>query len=54
MYLHIEFSDGSNPKLYIGRSEMEIRKELQKWQRHYTLEIVKLTEGGINVKATEK
>lgn len=35
MFLHITFSDGSNPYLMYGTIK-EINKEVKKWKRNYT------------------
>ena len=35
MFLHITFSDGSNPYLMYG-TIAEINKEVKKWKRNYT------------------
>ena len=61
MYLHIEFTNGSNPYLKYG-TEDELLKEIKKWEKEWNL--VKETVAGfvngkpgiigIQVRATEK
>lgn len=52
-YLHIEFTDGSNPFLKFTNSREEIDKEIKKWERNYKIEIKRDLGNKVFVTATE-
>lgn len=52
-YLHIEFTDGSNPFLKFTNSREEIDKEIKKWERNYKIEIKRDLGNKVFVTAAE-
>ena len=49
-YIHLSFSDGSNPFVFYG-SALECMKELRRWEKHFSIKFqkqhyYKLTERG--------
>lgn len=53
MYLHITFTNGSNPYVAYG-DESKIKKELKKWKRNYDLYIDKTPSGDYLATAYDK
>lgn len=39
-YIHLSFSDGSNPWIFYGNA-LECMKQLERWKRHYNVEFQK-------------
>lgn len=56
MFIHITFTNGSNPFLKYCKNEEEIRKEIKRWQKNYSLKKITVVEksGGYFFKADEK
>lgn len=50
-YLHIEFTNGSNPWVSYG-DKRKLTNELKRWSRNYVLDLVTDPEGNVNAKAT--
>lgn len=53
MFLHINFSNGSNPYVCYG-DKNKIKLEIRKWKRVYELRNIKTDMDGIFVEAKEK
>lgn len=53
MFLHINFSNGSNPYVYYGNKD-KIKLEIRKWKQNYELSNIKTDMRGIYVEAKEK
>lgn len=50
MYLHITFTDGSNPYVKFAKSKKDIAKDLRSWKRHYiVMDKYKTADGNIMV-----
>ena len=54
MYLHILFSDKSNPWVHTNIDEKTKEKDLKHWGKHYTLRLLEENELGVTYKATKK
>lgn len=58
MYLHIRFSDGSNPYIFYGKNHNatyeELIAELQKWHENYLMYRERETEDGLFMVAIPK
>ena len=47
MYMHIAFSDGSNPKLYIGlKDRHEMNRKIKPWRKNFEVKRIKTTKDG--------
>lgn len=53
MFLHINFSNGSNPYVYYGNKD-KIKLEIRKWKQNYELSNIRTDTHGIYVEAKEK
>ena len=53
MFLHINFTNGSNPYVYYGNKD-KIKLEIRKWKQVYELSNIKTDMNGIYVEAKEK
>lgn len=53
MFLHIDFSNGSNPYVCYGDKD-KIKLEIRKWKQVYELSNIKTDMHGIYVEAKEK
>lgn len=53
MFLHINFTNGSNPYVYYGNKD-KIKLEIRKWKQNYELSNIKTDTHGIYVEAKEK
>lgn len=53
MFLHIDFSNGSNPYVCYG-DKNKIKLEIRKWKQVYELSNIKTDMHGIYVEAKEK
>lgn len=53
MFLHINFSNGSNPYVCYGDKD-KIKLEIRKWKQVYELSNIKTDMNGIYVEAKEK
>lgn len=53
MFLHINFSNGSNPYVCYGDKD-KIKLEIRKWKQVYELSNIKTDMHGIYVEAKEK
>lgn len=46
MFLHISFSDGSNPTLYSNIDQHEMNMKIKLWRKNYTMKRQKTTKAG--------
>lgn len=53
-YLHIEFTDGSNPYLKYTKNRNEIDREIKKWSKEFTISIDEDTGNKVSAIATPK
>ena len=53
MFLHIDFTNGSNPYVYYGNKD-KIKLEIRKWKQNYELSNIRTDTHGIYVEAKEK
>lgn len=53
-YLHIEFTDGSNPYIKFVDNKKELDAEIKKWSKEFNIETVKDIGSKLFVKATPK
>lgn len=53
MFLHIDFTNGSNPYVYYGNKD-KIKLEIRKWKQNYELNNIKTDMHGIYAEAKEK
>lgn len=53
MFLHINFSNGSNPYVCYGDKD-KIKLEIRRWKQNYELSNIKTDMHGIYVEAKEK
>lgn len=53
-YLHIEFTDGSNPYIKFVDNKKELDAEIKKWSKEFNIETVKDMGSKLFVKATPK
>lgn len=51
-FLHLSFSDGSNPFFYRG-TKADMSKEIKKWEKNFTITVVKQDANGIFCEAQE-
>lgn len=59
MYLHIEFTNHSNPYIFFGphpasTTKGDCMEELKKWEKHFETLSMTETHGGIYVKMRER
>lgn len=52
-FFHLTFTDGSNPYFYRG-TKSDMSKELEKWEKNFTITLAKLDSNGIFCEAQEK
>lgn len=53
MFLHIDFTNGSNSYVYYGDKD-KIKLEIRKWKQNYELSNIRTDAHGLYVEAKEK